>query len=86
MTGAILSCFEMRCVTMIDVMRHRPIPTPPRAWHPIWLDLEGIWMANVLQLTEEVIELMMRSGLKSPIAPTVTLIMIGVKARKKVAI
>ena len=43
-------------------------------------------MANVLQLTEEVIELMMRSGLKSPIAPTVTLIMIGVKARKKVAI
>ncbi len=80
------SGLDTRCVTIIDVVRQRPSPIPPIAWYPIQT-LDPEWTCKVVNIppaTVVMIEPTIRNGLKSPMAPTVTPMIIWVKARHKV--
>lgn len=85
--GAISSGLDIRCVTMMGVVRHRPSPIPAMAWYPIHT-LDPEWVCKVVNIppaTVVRIDPIIRNGLKSPTAPTVTPIMICVRARHMVS-
>ena len=80
------SGLDIRCVTIIGVVRQRPSPIPPIAWYPIHT-LDPDWICKVINIppaTVVMIEPTIRNGLKSPVAPTVTPMMICVRATRKV--